>query len=50
MCMWKINFAECRAVGGQRRGVSIGTLKQLPRNARRDIFQTHARRCGVVSM
>ena len=30
-------------------GVSIGTLTQLPRNARRNFFQTHARRCGVVS-
>ena len=31
--------------------VSIGTLTQLPRNAQRDfVFQTHARRCGVVSM
>ena len=27
-------------------GGSIGNLKQLPRNARRDFFQTHARRCG----
>ena len=47
-CMWKIIFVDRRPVGGQRGG-SIGTLTQLPRNAPRDFFQTHARRCGVVS-
>ena len=31
-------------------GGSIGTLKQLLRNVQRDFVQTHARRCGVVSM
>ena len=46
-CMWKIIFVERRPVGGQRG--SLGTLTQLPRNAPRDFFQTHARRCGVVS-
>ena len=35
-CMWKIVFVDCRPVGGQ--GGSIGTLTQLPRNARRDFF------------
>ena len=29
---------------------SIGTLTQLPRNAPRNFFQTHARRCLMVSM
>ena len=45
--MWKIISVDCRPVGGQRG--SIGTLTQLPRNARHDFFQTHARRCGVKS-
>ena len=34
--MWKIIFVECRPVGGQQG--SIGTLTQLPRNARCDFF------------
>ena len=34
--MWKIIFVECPPFGGQRG--SIGTPKQLPRNARRDFF------------
>ena len=46
--MWKIIFVERCPVGGQ--GGSIGTVTHLPRNAWRDFFQTHARRCGVVSM
>ena len=33
--MWKI-IIECRPIGGQQG--SIGTLTQLPRNARRDFF------------
>ena len=46
--MWKIIFVECRPVGDQRGGGSIGTLMQLPHNTRCDFFfeffQTHARK------
>ena len=31
-------------------GGFIGTLTQLPHNAQHNVFQTHAIRCGVVSM
>ena len=34
--MWKAFFVMSRPVGGQQG--SIGTLRQLPRNARRDFF------------
>ena len=41
-------FCACRPVGGQ--GGSIGTLTQLPLNARRVFFQTHVRKGGVISV
>ena len=35
--MWKINFVECRPVGGQQGGIE--TLMQLQRNSRRNFFK-----------
>ena len=47
-CMWKIIFVECRPVGGQ--WGAIETLMQIAAQLAAQFFQTHARRCGVVSM
>ena len=47
--MWKIIFVEYRPVGGQR-GVHRDPNAIAAQHAARFFFQTHARRCGVVSM
>ena len=47
-CMWKIIFVECRPVGGQWGGHRDPNA--IAAQLAAQFFQTHARKCGVVSM